>query len=565
MIANVSQKPILLPLISILTLCLIFFILFTGPISDGDCFWHLATGRWIAAHNTLPVSDFLSFTVADHNPFRPESQRIAFLLKQYWLGQLALFGTWQLFGSAGIVLLRAVVYTGILALLFFWMRRHNKGILPLCLTLLVGLLLREIPNERPQLFSLAFTPLLLFLLEIGADLAWPRRLALFGLPLLMLAWSNIHGAYILGVGLIVLAVAPDLIKNIACKRAIDLPFTVSAFCAILVTVVNPAGLLVWKEFIHSDSSYIASIYENLSPWFAAVRLHDWHPAYWAYLCICLVVILRRWRSMERKHLLILTGLCFFSLSALRYLVFPLLAAPYLVRYLPDINWRPRYLVAVSIAAALWVGASWDNHLLEFRPRSSFPQAATEFLMLQRPAPQLFNHYDWGGYISWFAPGVKTFIDGRGLVEEISLLQDRTMNGEAWQETLDRYGINTVIIPGMSETSGTVYPLAGLLASAGAWRLVFADAVALVFVRNSEANELIIARHGLDAKALQVHLIQMADRLIIESPAREEYWQTKANALQLLGDQLGARAAYRRVLEINPGNEWAKRMLAIRGN
>jgi hypothetical protein len=44
---KVFQKTVLLPVIAILTLCVVFFILFTGPISDGDCFWHLATGRWI--------------------------------------------------------------------------------------------------------------------------------------------------------------------------------------------------------------------------------------------------------------------------------------------------------------------------------------------------------------------------------------------------------------------------------------------------------------------------------------------------------------------------------------
>lgn len=552
------------PLLFTAFFCGIFLYLYTFPISDGDCFWHLATGRWIAEHKTLPTSDFLSFTVSDHNPFRPESQRIPFLLKQYWLGQLALFGTWQLGGSAGIVLLRAVTYTGILALLFFWMYRYNRGVLPLVLTMLVGLLLREIPNERPQLFSFFFTPLLLLLLETGNNSGLPRRLALLGMPLLMLVWSNTHGAYLLGTGLIGLAIVPILIKSMIRKRKIDRPYTISALCAIVITVVNPAGFLAWKEFFQADSTYIASVYENLSPWFVAVKMHDWHPAYWIYICICLAGVLWRWRSMEPGHLLTLAGLCFLSLTALRYLAFPLLAAPLLVRYLPDIPWRRRTVLPLLITFTLWIGCTWNHHLLEFKPRGEFPQAAVEFIRQQVPAPQLFNAYDWGGYISWFVPGVKTFIDGRGLVEEISLLQDRTLHGEAWRESLDRYGINTVIIPGMSEISGTVYPLAELLATAIDWRLVFADDVALVFVRTIAANERIIARHTLQGNSLQTHLVQLAGRLITENPVREEYWQTKANALQLLGDRAGAVAAYRRVVQINPDNEWAKRMLALGG-
>jgi hypothetical protein len=545
--------------------CLLFFVLFTFPISDGDCFWHLATGRWIAEHKTLPAGDFLSFTITDHNPFRPESQRIPFLLKQYWLGQLALFGVWQLGGDAGIVLLRAAVYTGILGFLFFWMRQKNKGVLPLAIAMLVGLLLREVPNERPQLFAFAFTPLLLWLLEAAGTSQKPRKAVLTALPLLMLAWSNIHASYLLGDGLIVLATVPRLYGSIMGREKADLPFAAAAVSAILVSLANPTGIMAWKEFFRTDSTYAASIYENLTPWFVAVKLHDWHPAYWLYLLVALATVLRYRRRMEAAHLLTITGLALFSLTGLRYLAFPLLASPLLARYWPEVPWRPRNIAVLSVACAVWVGLTWDGHLLEFKQRNSFPKAAVEFMKKQAPAPQLFNHYDWGGYISLLAPEAKTFMDGRGLVEELSLLQDRTMNGVAWRDTFDRYGINSVIIPGMSETPGTVYPLATMLAAAADWRLVFADDTALVFVRDIPANARITARYRLDDKAFQLHLVKCADRLIGETPKREEYWLTKANALQLLGDRHNALSAYRRVLQLNPRNEWAKRMLAMGGN
>jgi len=134
----------------------------------------------------LPASDPLSFTVTDHNPWRPESNRIPFLLKQYWLGQLALYGTWKLAGTGGIVLLRALTYTAILAFLCVWMRRLCRGIFPLVLVALTGFMLREIPNERPQLFSFLFMPLTLYLLErISVRDGGHHKAALFALPLVM--------------------------------------------------------------------------------------------------------------------------------------------------------------------------------------------------------------------------------------------------------------------------------------------------------------------------------------------------------------------------------------------
>lgn len=545
--------------------CALFFCLFTFPITDGDFFWHLASGRWIAEHHAIPSRDMLSFTVTDHNPFRPESARIPFLLKQYWLGQLVLFGIWQFMGSAGIVLLRAATYTGVLAGLFLWMRRQNRGLSPLVIILLAGLLLREIPNERPQLFSFLFTPLVLLLLEAAAGPGRARRPALVGLPLTMLLWANTHGAYLLGVCLIGLRLVPTVGSDLSQRRKPDLPFVAAGLGAMLITLANPAGPLAWLEFFRSNRAYLASVYENLSPWFVAVRLHDFHPAYWLYLALCLAVLVRQWRKMALADLLTLLALSLLSLTALRYLIFPFLAAPLLTRYLPEQPLQRGSAAAVIALFALWLGLTWNNHLLEFRPRHGFPEAAVTFIRQQRPAAQLFNHYDWGGYISAFAPSVKTFIDGRGLVEELSLLQDELMGGKSWQEAFRRYDINTVVIPGMGETTGAVYPLAEQLNAAPDWRLVFADADALVFVREIPANAAIIDRYALERSALQRHLVGRADRLIAEDPGRAGYWLTKANALQLLGERREAAAAYRRLLALDPANAWAKRMLAIGGN
>jgi tetratricopeptide (TPR) repeat protein len=558
-------KSAIIPKLLLLSFFLTFFLLFTGPVIDGDCFWHLATGRWIAEHGKLPGSDPLSFTVTDHNQFRPESGRVSFLLKQYWLGQLALFGTWQAAGSAGMVLLRAITYTCILAFLYLWMLRHRKGLFPLLLTALAGLLLREIPNERPQLFTFVFMPLVLFLLERGAIRDRLRNPALLLLPLVTVIWANTHGAYILGVVLIALNLACCVITSFLRRQTPDYPYMVVSVVAMAVTLLNPSGAMAWREFFQTLPVYAASVYENLSPFYVAIRLHDWHPAYWAYLLICMTTIATAWRRMALVHLVMLTMLSLLSLTGLRYLIFPLLAAPLLVRYLPEIGWDLRKLLAVTAALAVWVGCSWDRDILSFGTAPRFPAKAADFIRQESPAPQIFNYYDWGGYLAWSIPGMKTFIDGRGLVEEISLLEDRTMNGIEWRQTMDRYGINTVVVPGMSETPGSVYPLAEALAEAADWQLVFSDDTALVFVRELEANRKVIAGHLLDRRLLQAHLVKSAERLISRSPDREEYWQTKANALQLLGDRQGAITAYRRVLQLNPRNDWARRMIAAGGN
>lgn len=558
-------KYAIVPKLLLFTFFLIFFLQYTGPITDGDCFWHLATGRWIVENGKLPVSDPLSFTVTDHNPFRPESGRVKFLLKQYWLGQLTLFGTWKAAGSCGIVLLRAITYTGILVSLYLWMLQHRRGVFPLILTALVGLLLREIPNERPQLFSFAFMPLVLFLLERGAIGNRLRNPALLLLPLVTIIWANTHGAYILGVALIAINLACKGFTSFKQRQQPDYPYLAASLAAIVGTLLNPSGAMAWIEFFRTVPAYAASIYENLSPFYVALNLNDWYPAFWTYLLITITTIVMAWRRVALHHLLILTALCLLSLTGLRYLIFPLLAAPLLVRYLPEITWDLRWLSAVTAGLVVWLCLSWERDILAFRAAPGFPAGAAAFISQESPAPQIFNYYDWGGYLAWTIPGMKTFIDGRGLVEEISLLEDRTMSGSEWRQTLDNYNINTVVIPGMSETPGNAYPLAEALATAIDWRLVFADDTALVFVRDVPANRKVIAGHLLDRQLFHSHLVKLADRLISRTPDREEYWQTKANALQLLGDRQSALVAYRRVLQLNPNNRWAQRMLSDGGN
>ena len=48
--------------------------------------------------------------------------------------------------------------------------------------------------------------------------------------------------------------------------------------------------------------------------------------------------------------------------------------------------------------------------------------------------------------------------------------------------LDRYGVNTVIVPERSFMSGELYALVGLLTESPAWDLRYSDKTALIFVR-----------------------------------------------------------------------------------
>lgn len=475
------------PYIVIASFFIAIFLLFTGPIEDGDFFWHIRTGQWIWEHKTLPASDHFSYTAGASggtNPFRLESKRIPFLLKQYWLGQLALLGAWNLFGGAGIVLLRAFSYTGILLFLLLWMKRSSSGAVPLFFLFLAGNVLRDFPSERPQLFTFTFFPFVIFLLErIRNSRGVFTEKTSFFLPVLMVVWANIHGGYLLGDGLILLCLMTHISMAFLKKHEINYGMVLLFLISIAISGVNPNGFLALTEFFKTAPSFADTIHENLPPFKAALRLHEYYPYYWTFLVICVLTVSIRIREMDIFHTLTLLSLAVLSLTGLRYMPFLLMACPLLINYVPEPKiQRFKWLIA-SLLLIIWISsADWKNRL-KFGAAPTFPEKAVAFMKKEDLPRQLFNFYDWGGYLMYNLPEYKVFIDGRALVEEVSIFYDKVVWTDEWKRFFDFFGIKTVIMPKEGEITGRVrYPLLDHLYNDREWHLVYSDDVSVIFVK-----------------------------------------------------------------------------------
>ena len=113
-------------------------------------------------------------------------------------------------------------------------------------------------------------------------------------------------------------------------------------------------------------------------------------------------------------------------------------------------------------------------------RAALPVAAVEYIEREQPPRQIFNSYNWGGYLMFAAPDYPVFVDGRtDLYGDAFLTQylQTAIGGDGWRETLDSYGINTVLV---EKDSG----LARQLRAEPGWQEVYTDALASIFVRES---------------------------------------------------------------------------------
>jgi tetratricopeptide (TPR) repeat protein len=543
-----------------IVLFLIFsFLLFTGPIVEGDFFWHLATGQWIWQNKTIPDKDPFSHTSPEKMMLEPEIERYQLILKQYWLGQVILYWLWKLSGPAAIVLFRAIIHTIILTFIFFWTRKQCGLFVAFILAFLLANLLREFPNERPQIFTFLFTPVAIYLLEQMRKDTNHAILVLknIRLPLLMLLWSNIHGGYILGIAIIIVYITGEgvnyFLKN---GKRIKINLFVICLISILITLLNPNTYKVFLLLLEKRASYRRGVvHEYLSPLTAMLELHEYYLPYLVFLSAALIMLIIRFRRMQLTHLLLIIMLGGLSLVGLRFMPYLLMTAPILCGY---INWRNHLIdkVGTLLIITLWIIPADKQDILSMKVDDGFPEKAVEFIKKEQPSGRIFNFFHWGGYLMYFLPEYDIFIDGRVLLEERYGLYESAIWRNNWKEIFSAHHINTVLLPGMSPFSGEVFPLPLNLMMDNEWFLVYMDNWSLLFLKDTVKNKGIIKRFAIKKEFIYDQILAEATRLIKRNPEKPGPWRARAEALLYKGDLAESLRCYRKVLDLSPDDERA---------
>lgn len=159
------------------------FCLAAIQVMDFDVWWHLRTGQLVLSEGRVPRLGRFTYPDAD-----------AVWIDLHWGFQVLLARVHGLGGMAPVVFAKAVCYT--LAAAVAWraggtsLPARAKGLLWLAPVVC----LVERPYERPEMLTLiAFA---LWFLACETAVSRPRRLWI--LPVVQLAWVNIHGLFVLG-------------------------------------------------------------------------------------------------------------------------------------------------------------------------------------------------------------------------------------------------------------------------------------------------------------------------------------------------------------------------------
>jgi hypothetical protein len=405
--------------------------------AQSDTWWHLRAGEEIWRAGRVNLQDNFTHTVTGE-PW-PDHE---------WLTQVVFYATHVAGGMPLLTLLCASSVT--VAWLIVASLTPAPPLFRIALVGIGAALSSGAWSLRPQVLTMALFAATLWILV--------RRTYLCSLPLLFLAWANLHGAVALGGVLIASAALASL-------KAGDGWFTrltaIGGLC-VVATILTPLGLSLWLEMpqmIQRISAY------GIQEW-RATGFSTWGEwAFWATggSMIALAVANRK-AALQSSHaltLVISTILLFImaARSARQVTPFFMCAVPAIAAM---INFQKRnesagqtsranalivrnavFSAGCVIAGAVFITYAWSAPL----PRLGWAPLPTGVVATIEKCPgPLYNRYDDGGALLWFMKSRKIFIDGRQdpFPKELVLQHMAVERSGDYQELFERYQVGCAL-------------------------------------------------------------------------------------------------------------------------
>ena len=454
-------------------------------LGDPDTYWHVAAGRWMLAHAAVPTHDPFSFSMPD-----------AAWTAHEWLSELVLAACYQIAGWPGVVFLMAACYGITLALLSRFLLARMEPLHALQLTCLAGLMMFTALLARPHVLVWPLTAVWVAGLIDSSEAHRPPS---WWLLAVMLPWANMHASFIVGLGLMLLIAIDSMLQTEQSRWETAkrwTPFVLAAFGCVLI---NPQGYrLLLFPFHLLGMTALGLIAEWRPPDFAHPQLLS--P--WLFVVLGLAFAGRLRLSLVRSVLLI--GLLSMAMAHARNVALLGLVSPYLLALPIATAWKQQppagrnadlidrgfralaaraSLPAVFLALLMGSGAAVAT-LARTRPQPAdamTPRAALATLLSRAPHARIFNDYQFGGYLIF--RGIPVFVDGRADMYGDAFIgqtfNDMVLGPDSDLESLmAKFRIDAILL-------NADRPAVKLLDRMPAWERVYADKMAVAYIRRSK--------------------------------------------------------------------------------
>ena len=521
---SLLRKPTVRWILGLVTFACIF-IYHTYPLGLSDFWWHMNTGRWIWANGGMPTDD--PFLYSSVTPLDPRAELI---LRGYPLSQLLFFGTYSLAGAYALVILKSLLMTLFYGLL--WNHFRRGGLHPVTALAIVGalpLLFFRFDELRPQVFSFIFTLLLLQLVEdllAKEKSGRPAKQYLFLLPAIMLLWANLHRGFIIGIGILFVFLISEWIARKKNREPLsDLAyrrFLILVIASTGIAFVNPVGITAtWASFSEISGPFSKVIDEFLGTLRYFEFLGMKHMGYLvvATAIIPALALIFKWRELSLAHIFLLAsfivaGIMSFRFSLLMVAVVLAITSVYfardLDRWLGSTKGIPIFILW-CIATGFLANTALSRTSLPITPRAAspleagvIPASAVNYLVQYKPIGNVYNYFEYGGYLSWRLYPQKIFIDQRNLSWDTYEEYSQCWRGD-YSGVFGKYNISVVIYPVHERPSGKISRLVGGLLNDRQWGVGYYDGRNIVFLRLDLNNNQPLLDKPAVAESILRHL------------------------------------------------------------
>ncbi|GEM_PF-3116228 len=464
----------------ILIIGTVFGYVCTVPVDEID-FWHyLKAGEFMMTSHKFIDKDIFSFTMLNQS-----------YVNFHWASQVIYYLLYSAGGLYLIEFIHALIITASFILLFFLAKERTENIRIASASLFITFMLSATNfSLRPQSFSILFFVLTMYLLH--------KRI-LWAIPLLILIWTNVHAAFLLGLILILIEWVCS-IKNI--KSIFNSPFLYTLITSFLTTLLNPSGIGLYKSVfaVESVSRKVSYITEWETP-----SIHDTTGLLFYAALILLFVLLNISKAkLNRKDLLTFLIFSFLALSCLRSVVWwALIMTPVFAEVLgkvfkkgglpnsgtslPFVN----FIIVLVFTLYLTGCIPWLKVNNPFLPASKrllinddTPLEIANFIKENHKIKNIFNDYSWGSYFIWaLRNDQKVFYDPRCAIFPQKVISDYlliTGGDYSWESLLKYYRVDALALSKNEQNE-----LILLVKASADWKKVYEDKLGIVFLKQTK--------------------------------------------------------------------------------
>jgi hypothetical protein len=480
---------------------------FLFPVPVLDFWWHLEMGKVIAMSGSIPDVDMFSFTAAG-KPF----------IVHNWLAELSYYGLYEVGGIPLIVFFNALLVLGAFLPVYALCRKSTSN-LRLAVAVSTLAAIGVVGTIRPQVFSFLMFSLYYWVL-VNYRLHWRDRLWL--LPALMILWVNLHGAFVLGLGLIVLFIVCESLRRLLDADRTDALtfFEVRKLCAmfalsVLATLANPQGYKVYD--------YVRTVVMDQS---SQKLVAEWQPPvvtdiagillFFAPFFLTLLAVIYSRVKPDLTELALFIGFGMLGLTGLRNGAwFGIVAYPLIARYVPLIDFSalrplrrfetvnrsalwfeeqlsqteggyPKFNLLLACVAGLllmlqspWIRpALYDTSLIQH----GTPIGAMDYIDKHKLDGNMFHPQIFGDYLIWRRwPEQKTFFDGRVHIFGLDFVQKylSIFQDSQWESILKRWNIEYVLLSKLPTEKDSLDMITAVRQSPR-WKTLYEDEVSVLF-------------------------------------------------------------------------------------